>query len=212
MGIDINSKDSNGRSLLHFAVNEQKKDKVISLLSSGADVFAVTAKGNTSLHIAASRGFSEIAKILLDHVKEHHSSKLDYFINAKTTATGSAALHAAANESTAKILLKYGAIYNPQNNIGQTPAELAKNLYVIYLLRLTDRVFKDAARCNSQLIREIGMLQMMGFSSMFFARNRDRQTLLEVAQEANNRILECVLSQMINSNQLVLQDSRIFLL
>ncbi|GBM40117.1 Ankyrin-3 [Araneus ventricosus] len=213
MGMDINCKDSNGRSLLHFAVNDNKKDKVISLLSSGADVFAVSAKGNTPLHIAASKGLSEIAEILLDHVKQHHSSKLNDFINAKTTAKGSTALHVAANERTAKILLKYGAIYNLQNNFSQTPAELAKNWHIIYLLRLTDRVFKDAARCNSQLILEISMLLIMGFSAVFFARNRNGLTLLEVAQEASNKVLEYVLSEMMKTpNHLVLTDSKILLL
>ncbi|XP_055953567.1 uncharacterized protein LOC129989212 [Argiope bruennichi] len=212
-GVDVNYKTSNGFSMLHFAVNDNKKDKVVSLLSSGADIFLVSSKGNTPLHIAASKGLSEIAEILLEHVKQHHYSKLNDFIDAKTVVKGSTALHVAANERTAKVLLKYGASYNLQNDIGQTPVELATDWHIINLLRLTDKVFKDAACCNSQLIRGIGFLHFMGFSAIFFARNRDRLTLVEVAQQANNKILEHVLLAMMKTpNQFILPDSKIHLL
>ncbi|GIX81417.1 ankyrin-3 [Caerostris darwini] len=194
MGFDVNRFDSKGLSLLHVAVENDEKEKVSLLLENGANVFQMSAEGHTPLHTAAQKGLTEIAEILLRHAKDCHLAELDNFLNTKTVAEGNTPLHVAANTKTAKILLRYGAIYNIQNSKGQRPVDLAKNQDVIFLLRLVDRVFTDAERCNSHLIAEFGMLMVQGFSAVFFAKNREKQTLLEVAVAKENKVLECLLS------------------
>ncbi|GFT20395.1 hypothetical protein NPIL_50101 [Nephila pilipes] len=201
-GLDINSRDSNGRSMLHFAVYNNKKDVVESLLCNGANVLQVTNKGNTPLHIAAYKGYGDIVNVLLEYEKQHHPTNLDAFVNAQTTATGSTALHVAANEGIAKALLKHGAIYDVQNGLDQKPVDVARKQDIIYLLRVTERVFKDAAQCNSQLIAELTKLLMLGFSVIIFARNSEGLTLLDVARITKNSILECMLTECWDSQKL----------
>ncbi|PRD34404.1 UNVERIFIED_CONTAM: Serine/threonine-protein phosphatase 6 regulatory ankyrin repeat subunit B [Trichonephila clavipes] len=204
-GLDINSTDSNGRSLLHFAVGDNKKGIVESLLCNGANVLQVSNKGNTSLHIAASKGYEDIVNLLVDHVEQNHSTKLNDFLNARTLATGRTALHVAANIEIVKALLKHGAIYDVRSNSDQKPVDVARQQNIAFLLRITERVFKDAKSSNSQLIGELSKLVILGFSAILFARNSEGHALLDIARIAKNTILEYMLTEWKDSSKFTLR-------
>ncbi|XP_041471085.1 uncharacterized protein LOC121420494 isoform X1 [Lytechinus variegatus] len=67
-GADINSKDSkNGWTPLFHAVTNQDTKLVHNLLSSGAEVNIQSYSGNTVLHVATGRGYTDIVKILVHY-------------------------------------------------------------------------------------------------------------------------------------------------
>ncbi|KAL4438040.1 hypothetical protein ABPG77_004261 [Micractinium sp. CCAP 211/92] len=65
-GVDVNERDDEGRSALHFASGYNELECMKVLLEAGADVNAVDANENTSLHYAAGYGNQEAAKLLLE--------------------------------------------------------------------------------------------------------------------------------------------------
>ncbi|XP_011348830.1 26S proteasome non-ATPase regulatory subunit 10-like, partial [Ooceraea biroi] len=124
--INVNDKDIDRRTSLHYTVSNGWVNIVNILLKTGADVTQATNKNNTPLHIATSKGYKEIVEVLLQHVSR---DKLDDFINAKTAASGSTSLHIAASNGYLEIvksLMKYGATYNIENKEGKTPLNLSK--------------------------------------------------------------------------------------
>ena len=66
-GADVNVRDANGETPLHWAAEEGKKETVALLLEHGADVNARGEDGATPLHWAAAWGRKEIAALLLEH-------------------------------------------------------------------------------------------------------------------------------------------------
>lgn len=61
----LNSKDKDGKTPLHFAVQSGNKEVAEFLLAQGADIDAKDGKGNTPLHNAPALKHAEIAKFLL---------------------------------------------------------------------------------------------------------------------------------------------------
>ncbi|XP_071476528.1 uncharacterized protein [Diadema antillarum] len=67
-GADLNSKDSkNGWTPLFHAVTNQDTKLVHKMLSSGAEVNVQSYSGNTVLHVATGRGYTDIVKILVHY-------------------------------------------------------------------------------------------------------------------------------------------------
>ncbi|MBI5206976.1 MAG: ankyrin repeat domain-containing protein, partial [Candidatus Firestonebacteria bacterium] len=64
-GIDINTKDREGGSLLHYAVARNEKDIVEFIINKGADVDAKDIDGITPLHFAISKEYKEIIELLI---------------------------------------------------------------------------------------------------------------------------------------------------
>ncbi|EAX92480.1 ankyrin repeat protein, putative [Trichomonas vaginalis G3] len=117
-GANINEKDNNGNTTLHYAAQKNSKEIFEFLISHGANINNKTNNGNTALHIAADYKNIEIAELIISHganVNEKNN-------NAKT------ALHYAARKNskeTTKLLISYGANINEKANNGKTALHYA---------------------------------------------------------------------------------------
>ena len=64
-GMDVNTKDDNGRTPLHYATEEGQKETAELFIAAGADVNAKNNLGGTPLHFAAFGGHKEIVELLI---------------------------------------------------------------------------------------------------------------------------------------------------
>ncbi|EAY04057.1 ankyrin repeat protein, putative [Trichomonas vaginalis G3] len=117
-GLNINEKDEYGKTALHIAAMNNKKETAKVLISLGANVNEKTKNGQTALHIAAMNNKKETAKVLIS---------LGANVNEKTK-NGQTALHIAAmnnKKETAKVLISLGANVNEKTKNGQTALHIA---------------------------------------------------------------------------------------
>ena len=128
-GTEVNAKDENGLTPLHFAKTKEIADL---LISKGADVNAKEAKNRiTPLHWAAWRGRKEIAELLIAKGADLNTKNKD----------GGTPLHNAAwkgHVEIAKLLIVKNADVNAKDVEGQTPldwAEEEKHKEIADLLR-----------------------------------------------------------------------------
>ena len=128
-GTEVNAKDENGLTPLHFAKTKEIADL---LISKGADVNAKEAKNQiTPLHWAAWRGRKEIAELLIAKGADLNTKNKD----------GGTPLHNAAwkgHVEIAKLLIVKNADVNAKDVEGQTPldwAEEEKHKEIADLLR-----------------------------------------------------------------------------
>ncbi|GBN10343.1 Ankyrin-2 [Araneus ventricosus] len=183
----INVKDKNGFSLLHWVVNNSQKCIVKELLDAGCNPKCSSLKGNTPLHIAASKSNMDIAEILLQSVT---SKDLNDFVNAKTTEKGNTALHVAAKNNDldmVKCLLKHGACYDIPNKEGETPVQLSSSRSVSDLLNVTRKLFSSFQEGDPDVAT---LLKSLGISNLLVvtkARNSEGLTLLQVAAGNKHR-------------------------
>lgn len=150
-GANINSKDADGDTLLHYAVGRDIK-LVEILIKHGAKVGLKNIWGETPLHIAAARGDIQIMKYLLSHKADidardnngesplRHAlmgpdpeNAVSFLLNSGAEpndpdSKGNTTLHCAAatgEEKVALKLLKAGADPSVCNTDGLTAADLA---------------------------------------------------------------------------------------
>lgn len=122
-GSDINAKDDDGASPLHFAAfNNENPDVLTVLLNAGADVNGRGRFGGTPLLFAAFRNENpNVLKALLDAGAD---------LNARIS-TGNTPLHLVAknnvNPEILTVLLDAGADATAVNEDGETPFDLAKD-------------------------------------------------------------------------------------
>ena len=115
----VNSKDDNGRTLLHYVAQMGYKDVAELLLAKGADVNATRKWNRTPLHDAAVNRHKDIVEVLLAN-----KAKVD----AKDYS-GETPLHQAAtmneNKDVVELLLDHGAEINGKSYSGATPLHKA---------------------------------------------------------------------------------------
>ncbi|KAL3278401.1 hypothetical protein HHI36_013728 [Cryptolaemus montrouzieri] len=177
----INFKDTDGRTPLHYAVNNGNINVVRALLENGATVTQITNKGNTPLHLASSKGYCDIIDVLLQYVNVNEST--DY-INAKTTRNGTTSLHVASKNGffdVVKSLLKHGAIYNMENNEGKSPIELSEDQNITEILRLIQKLFSKIKEGDVESICKLESVRRDEFLALTNACNNEGNTLLQVA-------------------------------
>ncbi|CAL1280523.1 unnamed protein product [Larinioides sclopetarius] len=183
----INVKDKNGFNLLHWAVNNSLKSIVQELLQVGCDPKCTSLKGNTPLHIAASKNNIDIAEILLQSVA---SKDLSVLVNAKTTEKGNTALHVAAKNNDldmVKCLLKNGTCYDIPNKAGETPVQLSSSRSVRDLLNVAHKLFSSFQEGDPVAVT---LLKSLGLSNLLVvtkACNKEGLTLLQVAAANKHR-------------------------
>lgn len=120
-GVNLNDQENALRvSPLHCAVYQGNDDMVEFLLENGGSGNAITADGQTAMHIASHRGHRKCMKLLF-------SQKVDLNL---VDQSGAPCLHAAvgtaADESTVPLLVKHKANLNFQNpQDGNTALHLA---------------------------------------------------------------------------------------
>jgi type 1 glutamine amidotransferase len=114
LGADVNQKNKQNWSLLHFAAVRGKTECAEVLIGNGAEENAQTSVGKTPLHYAAARGFFKLARLLV-----RGGAKLDL-----CDAEGWTPLHYAAEKDKVKVagyLLSKGAKVNALSKLGGTP-------------------------------------------------------------------------------------------
>ncbi len=125
MGIDINSRDENGETLLPGALLAGRSEIAIFLIEEGADVNIKSYWEYTPLHWARD---AEIVKLLL-------SAGAD--ANARNRINGETPLHNTENAEITKLLLDAGADVNARDDDGETP--FFKAVHGKYVHQIYDR-------------------------------------------------------------------------
>ncbi|EAY10590.1 ankyrin repeat protein, putative [Trichomonas vaginalis G3] len=100
-GANINEKDENGVTALHYAAENNSKETAEVLISHGANINEKNKNGVTALHYAALNNSKETAEVLISHGAN---------INEKDE-NGVTALHYAAlnnSKETAEVLISHG--------------------------------------------------------------------------------------------------------
>jgi len=112
LGADVEARDSNRQTALHWAANNGHHDMVKFLVELSADVEARDSNGQTALHLAVSNGHHDIIRFLVE---------LGADVEAKD-GNGQAALHWAASNGhydTIRFLVELGADVEAKDGNGQ---------------------------------------------------------------------------------------------
>ena len=113
-GLDINNKDYNGNTPIHFAVEESQLETVKYLFDKGGDLNSDDDEEDTPLHAATSGGHTEVVRFILAKAIDKNPADGD----------GDTPLHEAAREGfleICKLICRYVKDVNPKNDSGQTP-------------------------------------------------------------------------------------------
>ncbi|MDU8908853.1 ankyrin repeat domain-containing protein, partial [Wolbachia endosymbiont of Drosophila bocqueti] len=112
---EINAKDRQGRTPLHWAASKGGIEVVNALIEKGADVNAVNKYGDAPLRFAARDGHIDIVKALIQGGAN---------VNARNS--DGTPLHTAyGHEEIVKLLIEKGADVNAVNSNGDTPLRFA---------------------------------------------------------------------------------------
>jgi len=154
LGADVNEKNKQGWTPLHFATVRGKTECAQVLVSGGAELNPRTGTKKTPLHLAADRGFLEIAMLLVEGGADigvqddegwsplHYAAEKDrvdlaaYLIKKGAevdmrSKRGGTPLHEASASASAKmikLLLTNGADKNMKATNGKTPLDYALEL------------------------------------------------------------------------------------
>ena len=65
--VDLNTRDSNGNTILHIAINLGMLEVARSIIQDGGDIHAINRWGSTPLHAATSSYNADCVELLLEH-------------------------------------------------------------------------------------------------------------------------------------------------
>lgn len=154
LGADINQKNKQSWSLLHFAAVRGKTECATILIANGIEIDPRTSAQKTPLHYTADRGFLELTKLMVENGAKlnqrdaegwtplHYAAEKDRvdvatFLLSKgakvdvLSILGGTPLHEAAASSSPEminLLLKNGANKNIKATNGKTPLDYAIQL------------------------------------------------------------------------------------
>ncbi|CDR95598.1 ankyrin repeat domain containing protein, putative [Babesia bigemina] len=126
--VDVSHVDDVGRSALHYASAAGSSACVEYLLASGVDVNLADRKGWTAIHIAVSKNFTDVAKILVDAGANIFTLLKHKCAPVRLMDVYSPAIHFAAikgNKEITQLLLDHGATLNDLDSANMTPLHYA---------------------------------------------------------------------------------------
>ena len=186
-GLDINCADIWGQTVLHHAVEKNRKKLVKALVECGADVNVKDSVGRQPVHIAAEKGWDVICNWLITRGAN---------INAQDKYQ-STPLHFAAMTNKAPVahlLIKAGCDVALRDACGQTAEEVAKfwsSLDFLQIMHEKDENYELELEQRKKLLSKLGgeLLQLKTF-----------QDLIDSSEESLrmsgtlNEFLNCVIS------------------
>jgi ankyrin repeat protein len=122
MGADINLRDLNGETALHWAARKGSVGGAEWLLANGAVVNSTSGLGHTPLHVTTENGHEQACRILLESGAD---------CEQHTNTTRSTPLHRAAevgNLAVVEILLEFNADPLARNKWKDTPLHIASQM------------------------------------------------------------------------------------
>lgn len=163
-GLNVNCADIWGQTVLHHAIEKNRKELVKALIERGADVNVEDSVGRQPLHIAAERGWDVICNSLVT---------LGANINAQDKYQ-STPLHFAAmiNEApVAKLLIKAGCDVALRDARGQTAEEVAQlwsSLDFLQIMHEKDEIYKTELEKRKKVLAKHGdeLLQLKTFQDI----------------------------------------------
>ncbi|GBE61235.1 ankyrin repeat domain containing protein, putative [Babesia ovata] len=126
--VDVTHVDDVGRSALHYASAAGSAPCVEYLLASGVDVNLADRKGWTAIHIAVSKNFTDVAKMLVDAGANITTLLKHKCAPVRLMDVYSPAIHFAAikgNKEITQLLLDHGATLNDLDSANMTPLHYA---------------------------------------------------------------------------------------
>ncbi|XP_065169946.1 caspase Dronc-like [Atheta coriaria] len=142
-GADVNYRNHEGQSPLHFAANNGNLGICLLLLQKGANINAKSNDGGTPLQSAAYNGNTRICSTFIENGA----------ILSETDNKGNSALHFATlngHLDTYKVLVDAGADTEQKNLSGETPADFAA-IYTKFLDDLRTSNLPPAAKFIKQV-------------------------------------------------------------
>jgi ankyrin repeat protein len=124
-GVDPNTRDVHGLTLLHAAAWCGDESAVELLLKAGADPNARDAEGNTPLHVAARREFPQVVLLLLKYGADPNAANARGETPLHIAARGKEYTIGSDNYAVVSILVKHGADVNARDRDGNTPLHYA---------------------------------------------------------------------------------------
>ena len=122
-GVDLNGKDEDGLTPLHYALVPLREAAVTALINAGADPSIPDKRGETALIKAVDYADFDTVALLL-----RHSACLSTINDAATFDSRETALHIAVKKNrlnVVELLLDAGALINQRDGYRQTPLYLA---------------------------------------------------------------------------------------
>ncbi|XP_058807250.1 uncharacterized protein LOC131673346 [Phymastichus coffea] len=180
-GVDLNTQDEAGRTLLHIAAGYDNLEIVKYLAERGADATIPDREGRTVLHTVTLKNNMAMAETLFDNVTVDMVDKL---LNAKDLECGDTALHLAAKtglNAMARALMYRGAVYDIKNHLGETPSDVVKDKAINRTMRKA--VLFHALAKEKNLLYDATDDETMSFIS---SRNNDGYNLCQLALMNNN--------------------------
>ncbi|XP_076356980.1 uncharacterized protein LOC143250411 isoform X2 [Tachypleus tridentatus] len=142
-GAKVNAVDQSGYSPLHQAAKEGHLEIVNLLLKNGSHVDTQEkAHGNTSLHEASRKGYSQTVEAICNHKAKTHIKNKE----------GSTALHMACqngHNQTCRVLLTVGCNPDVKNNNGDTPLHTSARSGHAGVIRILISAYCDVNQVNT---------------------------------------------------------------
>lgn len=190
--VDVNC-DHKKLTPLCVAVEKGNAKIAKLLLKSGA---LISHKESISpLYLAVSNNHLKLVKLLLKNIEEKDKSEL---INRHSMFERTV-LQTALDKGQLdmmKILLRYGAIYTPLQN-------LSKNKEIENFMEMIDECFHEAEDGKADLVFKLKAMPKDEFMAVAGARNQKSQTIAVVATRANAKNLAGMITRMIKEAMLM---------